>query len=285
MSDKTHELIERASASLVESLKAGQSDTLRAYLASSARFHKYSFGNQMLIAFQNPSATRVAGFNAWKSLGRFVKKGERGIAILAPMIGKVKSEGLENARDANGKDVKRLFGFRVVHVFDVAQTDGKPLPSLSEASGDVFEYLPRIMEAIAKAGISLEFFPTLNGAKGLSCGGSIRMLAGMSDAETFSTLAHEFAHELLHRGEHRSKTNRTVRECEAEAVAFIVGEACGLVQGSESADYIQIWDGNAETLMESLAQIQSASKTILDAILTGDTAASVSEQVELANVA
>jgi hypothetical protein len=172
-----------------------------------------------------------------------------------------------------------------VHVFDVAQTDGKELPRLTEASGDVSEYLPRLEQAIRDANITLTFEDSLMGAKGVSCGGAIKMLAGMSPAETFSTMAHELSHELLHRGTRRSETSQTVGEVEAESVAFIVGEACGLNQGTESADYIHLWDGNAETLMESLAHIQAASKTILDAILTKEIALSVSEEVELANVA
>ena len=109
---------------LVQSLESGQSDVLTQYLAAMARFHTYSFGNVMLIARQKPDATNVAGIRTWNSLGRFVKRGERGILILAPMIGKKRKE--EDAMpDADSKSdgEARLYGFRAVYVFDRLSRD------------------------------------------------------------------------------------------------------------------------------------------------------------------
>jgi len=116
----------------LETLTAGieamstSEDWLR-YLDFQRRFHRYSFGNVMLIAMQRPDATNVAGFGKWLELGRAVRKGEKGIAILAPMVGKRKPEAGE-AEDADAGP-RVVFGYRVAHVFDVSQTDGEPLPA------------------------------------------------------------------------------------------------------------------------------------------------------------
>ena len=109
---------------LVQSLESGQSDVLTQYLAAMARFHTYSFGNVMLIARQKPDATNVAGIRTWNSLGRFVKRGEKGILILAPMVGKNRKqkEEAEQADDAKEPE-SRLFGFRAVYVFDRLSRD------------------------------------------------------------------------------------------------------------------------------------------------------------------
>src|SRR5262249_27652206 len=115
---------------LVAALESGRSEVLTAYLSAMAKFHTYSFGNILLIARQKPDATNVAGIRTWNSLGRFVKPGEKGIFILAPMIGKKRSH--DEDTDAKGTEKNdgqpRLYGFRGVYVFDVAQTEGKELP-------------------------------------------------------------------------------------------------------------------------------------------------------------
>src|ERR1700675_1911289 len=109
-------------------LDEGHSDQLTALLKTMARFHKYSFHNICLIASQRPTATRVAGFHTWRTMGRFVRKGEKGIAIMAPIIGR--------RRDAGDDDAKSVLGFGAAYVFDLAQTDGEPLADNAEASGD-----------------------------------------------------------------------------------------------------------------------------------------------------
>src|ERR1700688_2308988 len=110
---------------LVAALESGHSEVLTQYLGAMARFHTYSFGNVMLIARQKPDATNVAGIRTWNSLGRFVKRGEKGILILAPMVGKnrKKNEDADQAEDAK-KTESKLFGFRAVYVFDITQTEG-----------------------------------------------------------------------------------------------------------------------------------------------------------------
>ena len=116
-------------------------------------------------------------------------------------------------------------------------------------------------------GIELEYSERITPAKGLSSGGKIALLPDLSPAEHLAVLAHEVAHELLHRSERRAKTTPTVRATEAEAVAFAVSTAIGLDLGTESADYIQMYDGNKETLAESLTFVQQTAAEILRAVM------------------
>jgi hypothetical protein len=100
----------------------------------------------------------------------------------------------------------------------------------------------------------------------MSCGGRITLLPGQAPAEEFSTLAHELAHELLHRGDRRSSTSKRVRETEAEATAFVVCQAVGLESGSAASDYIQLWNGDVQVLTESLGYIRQAASQIITAL-------------------
>jgi antirestriction protein ArdC len=258
--NKTNEAIKH----LVAALESGQSEILTQYLNAMARFHNYSFGNVMLIARQKSQATHVAGIRTWNSLGRFVKKGEKGILILAPMIGRKKTEEVATA---DAKDVSaQLYGFRAVYVFDISQTEGKELPSLTEVQGDVNGYRERLVKFVENQNITLNYSEKIAPAKGLSYGGKITLLSGMQPAEEFSTLAHEIAHEMLHRGDRRTLTTKQVRETEAEAVAFVVCQSIGLQAGTASADYIQLWHGDAKLLQESLEVIQRTAAVILGGI-------------------
>jgi len=179
---------------LVQSLESGHSEVLTQHLGAIARFHTYSFGNVMLIARQKPDASNVAGIRTWNSLGRFVKRGEKGILILAPMVGKKRTtnEGTEHTVDAKGTE-SILFGFRAVYVFD-NQTEGKELPSLTEVQGDVSGYRERLGQFVASQGIELNYSERIGPAKGLSHDGKITLLLGMQPAEEFSTLVHEIGH-------------------------------------------------------------------------------------------
>src|SRR5205814_3198116 len=138
INNKTNE----AFSFLVAALESGESEVLTQYLNAMARFHTYSFGNIMLIARQKPTATRVAGIRTWNTLGRFVKRGEKGILILAPMVGYRMSRQNEIATDINTdnaaderKPKQQLIGFHAVYVFDISQTEGKELPTLTEVKG------------------------------------------------------------------------------------------------------------------------------------------------------
>jgi len=267
--NKTNEAV----SYLVEALEKGESEVLTMYLNAMARFHNYSFGNIMLIARQRPTATRVAGIRTWNSLGRFVKRGEKGILILAPMVGRRTQRKYEiateidtnNAADER-KPEQQVYGFRAVYVFDVSQTEGKELPTLTDVEGDVTGYREPLIEYVESQNIKLRYSEKIGPAKGLSSGGRITLLAGMQPAEEFSTLVHEMAHEMLHRRERRTLTTKQVRETEAEAVAFVVCQSIGLQTGTASADYIQLWNGDAKLLAESLEVVQRTAAVILGAI-------------------
>ena len=260
-SEQIREITERAADQLVAALNAGHSEALTRYLKAIGRFHRYSWHNVLLIASQKPNASYVAGFRTWNELGRFVKKGEKGIVILAPIV----------RREAESKDEEQdsptsIAGFRAAYVFDLSQTDGKELPQIGTVQGDPQEHTERLRSFAAGQGIAVEYSEQIAPARGVSSGGRITLLPGQSPAEEFSTLAHELAHELLHRGGRRSITSRQIRETEAEATAFVVCHAVGLETGSSASDYIQLWNGDAQLLTESLAHVQRAASQMLTAV-------------------
>lgn len=263
----TQQAIGQAVDFLIEQLRQGKSEMLTAYLTAMAQFHSYSFGNIFLIAKQKPTACRVAGIRTWNELGRYVRKGEKGIQILAPMMGfrPKKDDGTDE--DAVGQKQQVLIGFRAVYVFDVSQTEGAELPEMNHTvTGEVGEHRDRLFDFIRQQNITLEYNERIAPALGVSYGGKIVLLPGQSKAEEFTTMVHELAHELLHKAERRILTTQTVRETEAEAVAFVVGKAVGLETGLASADYIQLYHGNAELLAESLEIVQRTASVILAAI-------------------
>jgi len=248
-------LSEQAVSELAEALEAGKSEQLLSYLGFIGKFHNYSIGNCMLIASQRPSATYVAGFSAWKKLGRTVKKGEKGICILAPMI--------QKEEDSQDKE-KKVFGFRAVHVFDIAQTEGEEIPEFCRVTGDPGDKLDKLCHVVSYHGIEVTYEKHLGGADGLSKGGKIALLDSLFPAAKFATLTHELAHELLHRGSDRSEFSKVVKELEAEATAYVVVKAIGLEDGlRQSADYIQLYSGDKEQLLKSLDRICSVASQIL----------------------
>jgi len=250
---------------LIEQLEAGHSDALTNYLTAMSRFHNYSFGNVLEIARQMPTATRVAGFWTWKNLGRSVNAGAKGIRILAPIVGVRRKKDEEAEKDITKQNTRALLGFRNAYVFDISQTNGVDLPELHEVSGDPGESIDRLATFLRGKGIQIVYNPKIAPAMGVSYGGRIAILPGQSKAEEFSTLVHEAAHEMMHKAERRTATTKTVRETEAEAVAFVVGKAIGLVTGSASADYINLYHGNASLLAESLEVVQQVANVILAA--------------------
>ena len=271
--------------SLIEQLEAGHSDALTAYLDAMSRFHNYSFGNILEIARQRPDATRVAGLYAWNQLGRKVMKGQKGIRILAPIIGIKRKKDEEAERDITKQNSRMLVGFRNAYVFDVSQTEGAELPAMREMSGSVGENRDRLVSFIESQGIELVFTEKIAPALGMSYGGKIAIYPGQGEAEEFSTLVHELAHEMLHKAERRTTTTKIVRETEAEAIAFVIGKAVGLETGSASADYIHLYHGNASLLAESLEVIQQTSGVILAALQPPTAEQAAMPDAELAKVA
>lgn len=258
--EQAKQIANRAIEQLSKALERGHSEELKECLRAMARFHRYSAYNVMLILSQRPTASRVAGFHTWREFGRFVKKGAKGILILAPIFRKKTSEEKSKEEASN-----RLVGFRPVYVFDLTDTDGEPLPALAQTQGDPAGNTERLKQFVSSRGIQLEYLTDIYPALGLCTQGKIVLLPGQSPAEEFATLAHEVAHALLHQQERRSEATKCVRETEAEAVAFVVCESIGL-QARCSADYIQLYNGNKETLAESLEHVQRASAEILAAI-------------------
>jgi antirestriction protein ArdC len=251
---------------LIQQLEQGHSEALTAYLTAMSRFHNYSFGNILEIARQRPEASRVAGLYTWNQLGRRVKKGEKGIRILAPILGPKRKPQEETEKDLTRQNVPVLVGFRAAYVFDVSQTEGKELPEHARVSGDAGTNRDRLIDFINAQGIELEFDERIAPAMGMSYGGKIVLLPGQSKAEEFSCLVHELSHELIHKSDRRTATTKTTRETEAEAIAFVVSKAVGLETGTASSDYIQLYHGNASLLAESLEVIQKASAVILAAL-------------------
>jgi antirestriction protein ArdC len=267
--EQAKQIASKAIEQLSQALERGHSETLTNYLAAISRFHRYSIRNVMLIASQKPTATHVAGFHAWHKLGRFVKKGEKGILILAPIVRPKNQTNEQTETDESSTAV----GFRAAYVFDVSQTDGQELPEIGNVNGDPREYRERLGKFVTEQGITLEYSQDIAPARGTSSGGKITLLPGQSAAEEFATLAHELAHEMMHRTERRSTTSKRGRETEAEAVAFVVCQGIGLETGSASQDYIQLYEGDAKLLTESLEHIQQTATRILNAIGAEETSA------------
>ena len=256
--DEAVQLTVTALNDLNQALAEGRSEVLQTWLKVVARFHRYSFRNALLIAKQRPEATRVAGFRRWPSFGRHVRKGEKGIAIFAPMVNhKRQTEDEENAAN--------LRGFRVVHVFDVSQTDGETLPEFSQVSGEPGESLCRLEQLVRESGIELEYVESLGGANGASAGGRIYILQQLAPADRFHVLAHELAHERIHRNVDGT-VSRSRIETEAEAVAYVVSQAVGITTIAHSADYIHLYHGDVQMLSDSLHTIQRTAAEIVLAL-------------------
>ncbi len=217
VADNHAELLAKLTRGIAELTR---SDRWRRHLDCQARFHRYSFGNVVLIAAQYPDASRVTGFNAWKQLGRSVKKGEKAIWILAPLVTRKATEPDEEAETR-----RAVRGFEYVPVFDLSQTEGEELPAAcNKLEGDestaCFGHLTDVARSI---GYSVEI-THLRGDTNGDCTFDLRRIrieAGNAPAQRVKTLAHEIAHALLHVGSH----DRPLAELEAESTAYMVWPA------------------------------------------------------------
>lgn len=265
--NQTQKVVDEALEQLAAALANGQSEALKKYLSAMAKFSAYSIGNILLILAQRPEATRIAGYRTWQELGRNVKKGERGILITAPVVLRKKRGDRRSRAPPADKEEDAILHFKAVHVFDILQTDGRPLPEPSRVVGNPNGHTEKLKAFVVSKGIALDYSSSLGRADGRSLGRQITLRDGLSPAEECSVLVHELAHSLLHLGD--VATTKTVRETEAEAVAFVVCQAIGLDTGSSSSDYIQLYRGDKETLAQSLERIQKTASAILEAITTG----------------
>ncbi|MFC1635712.1 ArdC-like ssDNA-binding domain-containing protein [Planctomycetota bacterium] len=252
---------------LVEAVEVGKSQKLVNYLKAMGRFHNYSLGNAILVGFQKPDATRVAGFRTWQKLGRHVKRNEKGIAIMAPIVWRKKVTDAEDEENGSEREEETALAFKTAYVFDISQTDGKPLPKFARVSGDTGAYTERLREYVTIRGIKLEHSDAIGSAEGISAGGLIKLKKGLSAAEELSVLAHELAHEILHKNRENMPKEKKIRETEAEAVAFVVCNGVGLDVNTASSDYIQLYNGDKETLIKSLERIQRTAAEILEAVM------------------
>lgn len=260
--EEAKKLADQALTDLQQALEAGRSEVLTRYLDTMSRFHHYSFCNCMLIARQMPDATYVAGFRRWLELGRHVRKGEKGIGILAPLVYRKRAED-ETSDEDNGPTLR---GFKIVHVFDVSQTEGEDLPELARIQGDPGELLDSLEQLIRAGGIHLKDEVLPHGTKGVSRKGEIAIAEGLPPAERFAVLAHEVAHEWMHDAEQRQGLSKTVLETEAEAVSYVVCRSFGLDCSTRSSDYIQMYRGSQVTLIESLERIQKTATRIIESL-------------------
>lgn len=270
MNERAQELTVKAFDRLIAQVDSGHSEALTAFLKSMASFHRYSMHNLVLISYQKPDATHVAGFRKWIEMGRHVKTGEKGIMILAPMLRYQRRVPRKDplSETEEGRMVKETAeGFACAFVFDVSQTTGKCLPNIDIIRGDASRLLPKLQVFTQAEGINLRYVDSLGGADGRSRGGSIDILDSLSSAQKLSVLAHELAHEIMHQRHREMKLDKRTKEVEAESVAFVVAHGLGLDCGTASADYIHLYGGDSDMLLKSMGRIKEVSTRILRAVL------------------
>jgi len=278
---------ERKIDAVLRELKNGvdtiqQSGNFRDFLTTMAKFHKYSVGNQILIMLQDPDATKVAGFNTWKDLGRWVKKGEKGIAVLAPVmpkralcpecgarIPKGSRYCTQCGREVGAEGETGPIFFRVVSVFDLKQTEGQPLPEFDVPvlTGEANKRLFSGAVDLAKAqGLDVDFEsrPFLDpGIKGMFSGKTIWVRPEEPEAQQLKTLLHEMGH---YYSENVFQIPRSDAETIAESAAFVVGAHYGFDSGVRSFPYVALWARDEKVLKQNLDNIRKVSTSILDAL-------------------
>lgn len=258
------------------------------YLAAMSKFHHYSFGNALLILFQCPTATHVAGYNTWKKeFGRHVKAQEHGIKIIAPcpyerVVQQEKKDPAtgQTLYGADGKAITETkyvpsTKFKVATVFDVSQTEGRELPNIgvSELTGKVADFAAIYDRLAALSPLPVEQGHVPGTAKGYASFLEQRIVVrpGMSEVQTIKTLVHEIAHAKLHNPElltPEEQKQRREKEVEAESVAYVVCQHFGIETSDYSFGYVAGWSKGKELdeLKTSLDRIHSTAGEIINAI-------------------
>ena len=255
------ELVER-----IEQVK--NSEEFKEVLKSFSKFHNYSYQNTILIQMQKPDASYVAGYKQWKEkFDRYVKKGENGIAILAPFTYKkeeIKIKTVEIDGELIEKEVEETVSktyFRPVYVFDISQTEGEPLPTINTSlENERSDLLKPLKEFSTTQDIEVETRPLSNSLRGYSEGGKIVLDKNTNDTDRAGILVHELAHELLHNKEERMKLSKEIKELEAEATSFVVLNHYDIETKSDK--YLALYKKSYD-LEKSLARIKRISSKII----------------------
>ena len=287
--EKLKEITDRLEQGITELF---DSERYKEYLRVMSKFHNYSFNNTLLIAMQKPDASLIAGFTAWKNqFQRNVKKGEKGIKIIAPSPFKIKQEtekiDPQTQKPVIGKDGKPVTeekeitipAYKVVSVFDVSQTEGKELPDIAvdALTGDVEQYSDFFAALEKTSPVPIGFEKIEGGAHGYYHleDKRIALDEGMSELQTLKTAIHEIAHAKLHdidlnapKDEQPPRVDRRTREVEAESVAYTVCQHYGLDTSDYSFGYVAGWSSGRELaeLKSSLETIRSAAADIINSI-------------------
>ena len=266
MSQAKNEKTHRAAVLLTESVKRLlNSETYRDALRFRAEFQtRYSFRNLWLLFIQKPDAAMVAGYRKWQEVGRQVKKGEKSLAILAPLTKKDKETG----------EVE-VFGFRSASVFDISQTEGEPLPELprpvvlEDDTAHIREVLGRLEHFTRISGFTLSY-RRLASAFGSYSPSTKNIILGndLPPLQRLKTLVHEVAHGLLHQDTPLTEATRHLEELEAESCAFIVLHSLGLDTSRYSFPYLANWAENPEELLPAAERASQAADTLLAALAT-----------------
>ncbi|WP_226023966.1 ArdC-like ssDNA-binding domain-containing protein [Halomicrobium salinisoli] len=292
-SEEMHSTIEQWIDELVAGVDDAQaSDEFQQWLDVQSRFHDYSYRNTLLIKRQCPEATRVAGYRTWQEeFDRHVQEGESAIWIWAPIITKQcpKCENSPSYHDQSDCEYdetppeewsKGLVGFKPAPVFDVSQTEGEPLPDLDrEATGDSGDLVPQLIDAADELDVTVRVVPqeewTHGAAKGvceqlslIDAQPIVEVRDRANEADLARTLIHEYAHALLH-FDVDDDTERSKREVEAEAVAYVVGRYCGL-DTSGSAFYLAAWESDdPEVVRDRLDRISRTARELIEVLEGG----------------
>ena len=287
--EKLKEITDRLEQGITELF---DSERYKEYLRVMSKFHNYSFNNTLLIAMQKPDASLIAGFTAWKNqFQRNVKKGEKGIKIIAPSPFKIKQEtekiDPQTRKPVLGRDGKPVTeekeitipAYKVVSVFDVSQTEGKELPEIAvdALTGDVEQYKDFFAALEKTSPVPIGFEKIEGGAHGYYHleDKRIALDEGMSELQTLKTAIHEIAHAKLHgidrnspKEEKENRPDRRTREVEAESVAYTVCQHYGLDTSDYSFGYVAGWSSGRELaeLKSSLETIRSAAADIINSI-------------------
>ncbi len=267
--ERAQERMQQAMALLEEGI-AGilDGDSFAGYLRAISRFHHYSAHNVALILAQHPEATRVAGYRAWQQLGRQVRKGEKGLVILVPLVSRVKGEGDPEADEPDERVVTR---FGVGYVFDIAQTDGEPLPeppavqAITEATDRGVALWEALTDWLAGLGgrVEIKDCGRPNGTYAPATRTIVvhERLVGTDQAT--KTLAHEAAHQIA---DHSGLVPREDAETVAESAAYVVLQRFGIDSSGYTFAYVARWAEDRQVLKRNLDAIQKTSHGIIQAL-------------------